>query len=49
MRRCLEEAGPDCEIEVRTNVRLGRTDVVAGEAECAVAQTVHFTASFALE
>lgn len=49
MSRCLEETGPDSEIDTRTNVWLGKTDVAEGEVECAVAQTVHFTASFALE
>ena len=49
MSRCLEETGPDSEIDIRTNAWLGKTDVAVGEAECTVAQTVHFTASFALE
>jgi hypothetical protein len=45
----LAETGTDRETEARTKVWLGRTEVACGEAECAVAQTVHFAASLALE
>jgi hypothetical protein len=45
----LAETGADLETDVRTKVWLGRTEVACGEVECALAQTVHFAASLALE
>jgi hypothetical protein len=45
----LAETGSDVRCAGRTKVRLGKTEEVCGDAECAVTQTVHFAASVALE
>jgi len=44
-------AETDCDrkVKTRTNVLFGRAEVGFGEEECAVAQTVHFNASVAVE
>jgi Tfp pilus assembly protein FimT len=49
MNCCLAEMGSDFAIDTRTSVCSGRTEPACGEAECAVTQTVHLAASFALE
>lgn len=45
----MAETDCDRKVKTRTNVLFGRAEVAFGEDECAVAHTVHFDASVALE
>ncbi len=50
MRRCLAESGSACTMGcARITKALGGVHVAAGEAECAITQTVHFASSRELE